>query len=155
MMTQSYNPNEELREDAIHQVEEMMRNSSIVGPRAGFTTRWIKRHRRENVKMMRRQTVVFVIINTVISFSLLGVLGWIYFYGTNSFGGAVAKLVSQMSSFWVEIQVIFQVSGSVLKIVPDIIPDSWWITIISLIGMILFAWTSRIRKSFLETGNKI
>jgi len=154
-MTQSYNPNEKNREDAIHQVEEMMRNSSIVEPRVGFTTRWIKRHRRENVKLMRRQTVVFVIINTVISFALLGVIGWIYFYGTNSFSGAVAKLVSQMSSSLAEIQVFFQVSGSVLKIVPDIIPGSWWLTIISLVGVILFAWTSRIRKSFSGTGNKI
>ena len=155
MTTQSYNKNEEIREDAVHQIEDMMRSSKMVRPRFGFTTRWMKRYRRENIKLMRRQAAIFVLINSIIAFALLGVIGWIYFYGTNSFNGVIAKLVSQISSSWADVQVIFQVAGSVLRTVPGIIPSAWWISIASLVAIVLIAWSIRIKKSFSESGNKI
>ncbi len=155
MTKRSYNPNEDLHEGAINQIEEMMKNSKVVEPRIGFTTRWVKRYRKENVKLLRRQATIFVIINTAIAFSLLGVIGWIYFYGTNSFGSAVSKLVTQMGSTWADIRVFFHVFETVLKTIPGIIPSSLWIAIISLVGIVLLAWVSRIRKSFSMTGTRI
>ena len=50
MTTHSYKENEELRKEAIHHVKKMMRSSRMISPRAGFTTRWVKRYRRENIK---------------------------------------------------------------------------------------------------------
>ena len=155
MTTHSYEKNEELRKEAIHQVKKMMRSSRMVSPRVGFTTRWVKRYRRENIKLMRRQAAIFVLINSIIAFSLLGIIGWIYFYGTSSFSGAVAKLVSQMSISWAEVQVFFQVVGPVVKAIPGIIPSTWWITIISLVSLVLITWASRLRKTFSENGEKI
>ena len=155
MTTHSYNPNEELNEETVHQVEEMMKSSKVVGPRIGFTTRWVKRYRRENVKLLRRQAAIFVIINTVIAFSLLGIIAWIYFDGVSSFGGAVSKLVSQMSSVWADVRVFFNVFETVIKTIPGIIPSSWWIAILSSIGIVLLTWVARVKKSFSMTGTKI
>ena len=156
MMTHSHNQQkEEKREEAIHQVEKMMKNSKLVSPRAGFSTRWVKRYRKENEKLMRRQAAIFVLINTIISISLLGVIAWIYFYGTESFGGAIAKLVSQMTSSWTEVQVFFKVLGSIIETIPGVVPSAWWIGIISAMGIILIAWSARIKKSFSITSKTI
>ena len=156
MMTHSYDQQkEENREAAFHQVEKMMKSSRLVVPRAGFSTRWVKRYRKENERLMRRQAAIFVLINTIISFSLLGVIAWIYFYGTESFGGAVAKLVSQMTSSWTEVQVFFKVLGSIIETVPGVIHSGWWIGIVSAMGIILIAWFARIKKSFSITSKTI
>lgn len=154
MMKHSYKPKEIKKEDAILQVEKMMRKSRMVGPRVGFTTRWVKRYRRENEKVLRKQATFFVVINSIIAVSLLGVIGWMYFNGTSSFNGAVAKIVSQLSSSWAEFQAVFQVTGAVIKVVPNVMPVSWWPIIVSVAGISLLAWYSKIKKSFGETGNK-
>jgi len=134
-----------LLENAWQEVEATFRASGQVTPLPGFTSRWMERLELARQREERLQATALIISNLVIAMGFLILIG-LQFVPSVSSGGLVDLWVELLSKFVITVKMVAGVAGTFIRTLPGLVPTSWLLGGITLMGIMVAMWYSMARR---------
>ncbi len=141
-----------LVETAWGEVETTFRSSGMVAPLPGFTNRWMQRLELARQKEERKQAWVLILTNLVIAFGFILLIGLGFLPSISGQGGVVNLWVGLVSRAVIFIKMTGGLASTMLRTLPGVVPNSWWIAGFTLLGIMVALWVSMVRRHLQNQG---
>ena len=132
-------------------VENSFRNAGMIDPLPGFTNRWMARLEVARQKEERKQAWTLILANLVIAVGFVILIGIQYVPSVSS-GGLVSVLVEIVSRVVLFVRMVIGLVGALLRTLPGLVPASWWVSGIGMVGLAVALWVSMVRRHLRGQG---
>jgi len=150
MKAQQYN--ESLLEAAWDEVEIRIGSSGMIDPPKGFVNRFKLRLETQRLIEQRRQAWIFISINVITAIILLAMIGLLYIPTINSPSDFLIRVTNIFKWFTINIRMAWGVLSSLARTLPDMVPTTWWASILIVISTLSMLWISLIRSDIKREG---
>lgn len=141
-----------IHENAWQEVEMTFRSAGMVGPLPGFVDRWNQRLAMERMREERKQATVLVVTNIVIALGFLALVG-LQIVPSMLAGHTLLTLwVNLVARLVVLLKMFSGVAETLLRTLPSIIPVSWWLTGLGVLGALVVVWAGMMRQHLTGEG---
>lgn len=137
---------------AWQKVESSFRSAGMVAPLPGFTNRWMQRLEQARQKQERRQAWALILTNLVIASGFILLIGLGFLPSVSGQGGAVNLWVGLMTKIIISVKMVGGLANTMLRTLPGVVPSSWWIAALTLLGIVVALWVSMVRRHFQNQG---
>ena len=132
-------------------VENSFRSAGMIDPLPGFTNRWMARLEVARQKEERKQAWALIFANLVIAVGFVLLIGIQYVPSVSS-GGLVSVLVEIVSRVVLFFQMVTGLMSALLRTLPGLVPTSWWVGGIGMVGLAVALWVSMVRRHIRGQG---
>ena len=132
-------------------VENSFRSAGMIDPLPGFTNRWMARLEVARQKEERKQAWTLILANLVIAVGFVILIGIQYVPSVSS-GGLVSVLVEIVSRVVLFVRMVIGLVGALLRTLPGLVPASWWVSGIGMVGLAVALWVSMVRRHLRGQG---
>lgn len=143
---------EKMLDTAWLEIEHTLTSTSMAEPAPGFVNRFKHQLMLQRQAEQRRQAWIFVAINTVAAFMLLGLIALLYLPGLSGPSDLLIGIARVFSSLVVSIKMIGGLIVSIARTLPGIVPISWWMGIMTSLSLLSLVWLSMVRQVFQKQG---
>ncbi len=133
-------------DEAWQEVEMTFRTSGMASPLPGFSERWLERMALERARQERKQAITLALSNLVIALGFLGLIGLQVVPPMVSGQNLLAVWVGLLSRMVVSVEMVSGLVKTLLRTLPGLIPASWWVAGLTLMGILLVVWVSMVRQ---------
>lgn len=143
---------DEIQEMAWGKVERSFHDAGMAAPLPGFSDRFLKRLELERQKEERRQAWALILTNLVIAAGFIILIGVGFLPSLGGQGGPVNLWVGLVSRIIIGIKMFGGLATTMLRTLPGVVPSSWWVTAIALLGIVVALWVSMVRRHLQNQG---
>lgn len=133
-------------ESGWQQVENTFRTAGMVKPAPGFVTRFQTRLAEQRVQDERKQAWRVLVVYATIALVLLSTMGYLWTQTINEPSDLILLWVGLVSKIWVYIKMFVSIFLSLGRTLPNLVPLSWWTTIVSFVGGTVLFWGLTVRE---------
>jgi hypothetical protein len=121
-------------------MQNLIRESPILAPAPGFTTRWHERYAEQHRKQQRRQSWILFMITGGIAAALLAALGISVLSLARDPDLLMTYVVYRLIKLIIQIETAGEFLSSIMKSLESAVPIAAWIGLIGLASMISVLW---------------
>jgi len=129
-----------------HQVKGMLISSPMVAPEAGFTSRWEKRLAQELTHRHKRQSIwifTFYALGALVSLIMLASMLKPFLQYPTAY---LLALAYHFGTWFAGIEMVFDISSTIMKTVIGLVPYPFWIGIFVALGSLSVLWMVVIKR---------
>lgn len=138
-------------ETAWKEVESTFHAAGEVAPLPGFSARWMERLELARQREERMQATALIIGNLVIAIGFIILIG-LQFVPAVSSGGVVELWVDLLSRLVITVRMAAGLAETFIRTLPGLIPTSWLISGLALVGILIAIWASVARRHIVRQG---
>lgn len=150
MKAQQYS--ERSLETAWREIELEIIACGMMEPKNGFPQRFKQRLSSQREAEQRRQAWIFIGINVISAISLLVMIAVFYMPSLTGPSDLLIKIAGLFSRFTLHVQMISGCIFSLARTLPNIVPVSWWASILICLSVLSILWFSLMRPAFQKPG---
>ena len=132
--------------DAWNEVEHVFRLSGMATPAPGFVNRWRARLVVERQKEERKQAGLMIAAILIIAFGFILLIGLQVLPNLSSVASFLNVWVEMMSRLIIFIKMIAASVGTLSRTLPGVIPSSWVVSGLAIMGFVVALWVSMVRR---------
>lgn len=134
------------------EVEHTIASTGMAGPAPGFVNRFRAQLMLQRQAEQRRQAWIFVGINTVAAFMLLGLIVLFYLPNLSGPSDLLIGIAKIFSSLVITFKMIGGLIVSIARTLPGVVPISWWMGTMTSLAVLSLVWLSMVRQVFQKQG---
>lgn len=127
-------------------VETEFKQAGMAEPAPGFADRWKTRMAERRVEDQRRQARIVLIINTSLMALVLLLIGAQTLPAFESLSDLLVSWFDSLSEVLIWFQMIGGIWSSLSNTLPNILPDTFWMSVAASLGILLMYWFSSVRR---------
>lgn len=139
-------------EIAWREVNDRFERSVTLAPEPGFVGRWEVRLEADLAKRHRRQSWVIIGLNVFMAVILFILLAAQVFPILQSPSSLIIQATQGLGDLLSFVNIIEKVFASLFRVLPGIIPFTWWVAILASFGGLLALWIATIKQFALKQG---
>lgn len=140
------------QEIAWGKVESAFSDAGMSAPMTGFSDRFLKRLELERQKEERKQAWALILTNLVIATGFIILIGVGFLPSLGDEGGTINLWVGLVSRIIIGFKMVGGLATTMLRTLPGVVPSSWWITAMGLMGIVVALWVSMVRRHLQNQG---
>lgn len=133
-------------ESGWQQVENTFHTAGMAEPAPGFVTRFQTRLVKQRAQDERKQAWRVLVIYAAIALVLLSTIGYLWAQTINEPSDLILLWAGLVSKIWVYIKMFVSIFLSLGRTLPNLVPYSWWITMVSFVGGTVLFWALTVRQ---------
>ena len=133
-------------------VEVLFQASGEVAPRAGFVGRWRARLSQQKIEDERRQAMAMLGVNSAIAAVLFVLLAAQTLPILASPVDFLAGAIQGIAETVLFLNVSARLLESLTRILPGLLPPSWWLVMVSALAGMLVLWLATLRQYAYKQG---
>lgn len=137
---------DDTQEMAWGEVENVFHAAGMTAPLPGFSDRFLKRLELQRQREERKQALALILTNLVIALGFIILIGVGFLPSLGNQGGPVNLWVGMVSRIIIGFKMVGGLATTMLRTLPGVVPSSWWVTAIGLLGIVVALWVSIVRR---------
>lgn len=137
---------------AWREVSDRFESSSMVTPAPGFVNRWEVRLEADLAKRHRRQSWMIIGLNGFMAGILFILLAAQIFPILQSPSSMIIQATQSFGDLVSFVNVVEKVFTSLIRVLPGIIPATWWMALLASFGGLLALWIATLKQFALKHG---